>query len=130
MPAPAPAAAAATAAAGSGKTLADIIQDYQEEADALRMGNKERERHNELVVNRTIQDYLDGDGDGDGDGKGKGGANSNDAAQFGFVPPGATLEETRSVIREIHGAEIFVTLTGQKAEMALIWLTDDLLKGT
>ena len=61
------------AAAGSGKTLADIIQDYQDEADALRMGNKERERHNELVVNRTIQDYLDGDGDG------KGGANSNDA---------------------------------------------------
>jgi hypothetical protein len=121
---PAPAAAAATAATGSGKTLADIIQDYQDEADALRMGNKERERHNELVVNRTIQDYLDGDR------KGKGGANLNDAAQFGFVPPGATLEETRSVIREIHGAEIFVTLTGQKAEMALIWLTDDLLKGT
>ena len=25
---------------GSGKTLADIIQDYQEEADALRMGYK------------------------------------------------------------------------------------------
>jgi len=34
------------------------------------------------------------------------------------------------VIREIHGADVFVTLTGQKAEMALIWLTDDLLKGT
>ena len=88
------------------------------------MGNKERERHNELVVNRTIQDYLDGDG------KGKGGANSNDAAQFGFVPPGATLEETRSVIREIHGAEIFVTLTGQRTEVPLGWLTNDLLKVT
>ena len=44
--------------------------------------------------------------------------------------PWGDAEETRSVIREIHGAEIFVTLTGQKTEMALGWLTDDLLKGT
>ena len=44
--------------------------------------------------------------------------------------PGATLEETRSVIREIHGADVFVPLTGQKTEMALGWLTDVLLKGT
>ena len=34
------------------------------------------------------------------------------------------------MIREIHGADVFVTLTGQKTEMALGWLTDDLLKGT
>ena len=34
------------------------------------------------------------------------------------------------MIREIHGADVFVTLTGQKTEMALSWLTDDLLKGT
>ena len=32
-------------------------------------------------------------------------------------------------MREIHGADVFVTLTGQKTEQALGWLTDDLLKG-
>jgi hypothetical protein len=44
------------------------------------------------------------------------------------VAPGATLEEARLVMREIHGADVFVTLTGQTTEQALGWLTDDLLK--
>ena len=32
-------------------------------------------------------------------------------------------------MRGIRGADLFVTLTGQKTEGALGWLTDDLLKG-
>jgi hypothetical protein len=72
-----------------------------------------------VVGDVTVQDYLNGNG----------GANANDAALFGFVAPGATLEEARLVMREIHGADVFVTLTGQKTEQALGWLTDDLLKG-
>ena len=67
---------------------------------------------------RTVQSYLEGNG----------GANATDAALFGFVAPAATLEEARAVMREIRGADVFVTLTGQKTEGALGWLTDDLLK--
>jgi hypothetical protein len=66
----------------------------------------------------TIQDYLDGNG----------GTNAIDASLFGFVAPGATLEEARAVLRETKSADLFVTLTGQKSEAALGWLTDDRLK--
>ena len=65
-----------------------------------------------------MQSYLEGNG----------GANATDAALFGFVAPGATLEEARAVMRGTRGADVFVTLTGQKSEGALGWLTDDLLK--
>jgi hypothetical protein len=68
---------------------------------------------------RTVQSSLEGNG----------GANATDAAQFGFVGPGATLDEARAVMRETRAAGVFVTLTGQKTEGALGWLTDDLLKG-
>ena len=65
-----------------------------------------------------MQSYLEGNG----------GANATDAALFGFVAPGATLEEARAVMRETRSADVFVTLTGQKSEGALGWLTDDLLE--
>jgi hypothetical protein len=66
---------------------------------------------------KTVQQYLEGNG----------GTNATDAAQFSFVAPGATIDEARAVIRETHSADVFVTLTGQKTEAALGWLTDDLL---
>jgi hypothetical protein len=38
-------------------------------------------------------------------------------------------KDARAVMRETRSADVFVTLTGQKMEGALGWLTDDLLKG-
>ena len=70
------------------------------------------------VADLKVEDYL----------RGNGGANAVDAALFGFVPPGATLDEARGVMRDTKCADVFVTLTGQKTEMTLGWLTDDLLR--
>ena len=71
-----------------------------------------------VLEGKTVQSYLEGNG----------GTNATDAALFGFVAPGATLDEARAVMRETKSADVFVTLTGQKSEAALGWLTDDLLK--
>ena len=70
-----------------------------------------------ILEGRTIQQYLEGDG----------GKNATDAAQFGFVGSDATIDDARGVMREVHTADVFVTLTGQKSEAALGWLTDDIL---
>jgi hypothetical protein len=57
------------------------------------------------------------------------GSNGSDSIRFEFVPISATLEHAKQVMRDNNVADIFVTARGQKSDIVLGWLTDDLLKG-
>jgi hypothetical protein len=68
---------------------------------------------------QTVQDYRNLNN----------GANAADSTLFGFVPVTATLDQANQALRETGGADVFVTVNGQKTDAVLGWVTDERLRG-
>lgn len=55
-------------------------------------------------------------------------SNAASAAQYGFIPQDASVDQASRALRDSQSDDLFVTASGQKTEPVLGWLTADRLR--